>query len=81
MSSLRHHRVIVASLFLPTTTVLGDDPAELHSANVPSPAFVSSGPPARSALLGAAKSGPLKSIVEDLKDKVILRGAAYSLLH
>ncbi|RPD60848.1 hypothetical protein L227DRAFT_547270 [Lentinus tigrinus ALCF2SS1-6] len=74
MSSLRHHRVIIASLFLPNTTVLGESappsPAEesaLHSL-APTPGFATPGGPARTPLLSRA-SGPLKSIVEDLKDK------------
>lgn len=79
MSSLRHHRVLVASLFLPTTAVLGDDPAELSATDVLSSPFISSSPPARSSLMGAAKSGPLKSIVEDLRDKVRLTSSALHL--
>ncbi|KAH9948505.1 glycosyltransferase family 20-domain-containing protein [Amylocystis lapponica] len=66
MSSLRHHRIIIASLFLPTTAVLDDSnppsPGELAQ-----PSFISPTPNVRGPLSRAA--GPLKSIVEDLKDK------------
>ncbi|OBZ75031.1 putative alpha,alpha-trehalose-phosphate synthase [UDP-forming] subunit [Grifola frondosa] len=71
MSSLRHHRVIIASLFLPNTAVLGDSnppsPSESALLTAPTTAFIPATPPARQALVRAA--GPLKSIVEDLKDK------------
>lgn len=65
MSSLRHHRVIIASLFLPNTAVLGDSAPSSpdEPAGIQTPGF------ARGPLLQRT-SGPLKSIVEDLKDKV-----------
>ncbi|TCD64575.1 hypothetical protein EIP91_003902 [Steccherinum ochraceum] len=68
MSSLRNQRAIIATLFLPNTAVLGDSapgtPGDT-SLNIP---FKGAHTPAqRSSILG--KPGPLKSIVEDLKDK------------
>ncbi|KAI0072180.1 glycosyltransferase family 20 protein [Panus rudis PR-1116 ss-1] len=64
MSSLRHHRIVIASLFLPNTAILGDSQPSTPDGTTPS--FIG-GPPARSSLLG--KPAPLKSIVEDLRDK------------
>ncbi|THH21691.1 hypothetical protein EUX98_g8296 [Antrodiella citrinella] len=69
MSSLRNQRAIIATLFLPNTAVLGDSapstPGDHVSSNVP---FKGSHTPTqRPSLLN--KPGPLKSIVEDLKDK------------
>ena len=74
MSSLRHHRVIIASLFLPSTAVLGESPpASPGEPSVthlgPPPAFGAQVPHSRANPL-ARTSGPLKSIVEDLRDKV-----------
>ena len=75
MSSLRHHRIIIASLFLPNTTVLGDsapsspDESPSHSLASSTPALLNSTTPARGSLL-ARPPGPLRSIVEDLRDKV-----------
>ncbi|KAI0742614.1 glycosyltransferase family 20-domain-containing protein [Daedaleopsis nitida] len=75
MSSLRHHRVIIASLFLPNTTIIGDsapsspaDESALHSLP-PTPGFGTPTHSARQPLLSRPSSGPLKSIVEDLRDK------------
>ncbi|KAH8101288.1 glycosyltransferase family 20-domain-containing protein [Cristinia sonorae] len=70
MSSLRNQRAIIATLFLPNTAVLGDSapstPGDTTSSIVP---FKGTHTPSasRSNILG--KPGPLKSIVEDLKDK------------
>ncbi|KAG8215355.1 glycosyltransferase family 20 protein [Butyriboletus roseoflavus] len=78
MSSLRNHRAIIASLFLPTTAVLGEsnpptptihaqDPDQPHLSVKPNG---SSNPPFRHqpsrSLTGVP---PLKSIVEDLKSR------------
>ncbi|KAH9856277.1 glycosyltransferase family 20-domain-containing protein [Lenzites betulinus] len=69
MSSLRHHRVIIASLFLPNTAVLGDSaPSSPDESGTQTPGFASQTPASRQPLLHR-NSGPLKSIVEDLKDK------------
>ncbi|OCH91316.1 hypothetical protein OBBRIDRAFT_873262 [Obba rivulosa] len=75
MSSLRQHRIIIASLFLPTTVVLGDStpssPAEEILVSSPPTSFVQPSTPdlsSRPGLLHKA-TGPLKSIVEDLKEK------------
>ncbi|KAF9473941.1 hypothetical protein BDN70DRAFT_924896 [Pholiota conissans] len=95
MSSFRNHRVVIASLFLPTTAVLGESapptpephPLAVHddaSATIPAVAHrlasvaESSGKPLKPSLIttphnahtrSSSNSGPLKSIVEDLKDK------------
>jgi trehalose 6-phosphate synthase/phosphatase len=76
MNTLRGRRVIIASLFLPNTAVLGDSvptsPERRDDISIPT--AVKSKPASRigSALpSGSNLSGPLKSIVEDLKDKVI----------
>jgi trehalose 6-phosphate synthase complex regulatory subunit len=75
MSSLRNHRVVIASLFLPNTAVLGEShpPTPVHS---PSPlpdvfpghtkdhGFKLALPPSRT-----RTPAPILSIVEDLKDK------------
>lgn len=72
MSSLRHHRVIIASLFLPNTTILGDSapPSPRDESVSPTPAFVPPTPGAARQPLLSRPSVPLKSIVEDLRDKV-----------
>lgn len=72
MSSLRNHRVVIASLFLPKTAVLGDDsspptPDEYVAAL---PTFKAVPPSVRPSLTSTKSTGPLKSIVDDLKDKV-----------
>ncbi|TFK27244.1 hypothetical protein FA15DRAFT_666537 [Coprinopsis marcescibilis] len=94
MSSFRNHRVIVASLFLPTTVVTGDSGPATPEEKLPEEGSVISipaiaarlaaadkGKPLKSALSGkgvtasnahtrsSSASGPLLSIVEDLKDK------------
>ncbi|CCM06307.1 uncharacterized protein FIBRA_08558 [Fibroporia radiculosa] len=70
MNSLRSHRVIIASLFLPSTAVLGDStppsPDEIAVAPGP-PSFLHPNSTLRPPILRAA--GPLRSIVEDLRDK------------
>ncbi|OSD03743.1 glycosyltransferase family 20 protein [Trametes coccinea BRFM310] len=69
MSSLRHHRVIIASLFLPNTAVLGDStPPSPYETGLQTPGFAPPTPSGRPAILQRT-TGPLKSIVEDLKDK------------
>ena len=75
MTSLRNHRVIIASLFLPTTAVLGESnpPTPSIHAQDPDPAPPqlavkpngSSNPPFRHQ--PSRSVGALKSIVEDLK--------------
>lgn len=87
MSSLRNQRVVIASLFLPHTAVLGESapptpersPVEQNLLSLPAITLKLEdkykaprpGPHTRqkAATLGSV-SGPLKSIVEDLKDKV-----------
>jgi trehalose 6-phosphate synthase complex regulatory subunit len=77
MSSFRNHRIVIASLFLPSTAVLGDSvpPTPDHNDKDPSNAFpvvneIAQGyRPIHSRM--SSLSAPLKSIVEDLKDKVI----------
>ena len=75
MTSLRNHRVIIASLFLPTTAVLGESNpptpsvhAQDPDSSLPELADKPNGSPFRhqhSRSLGGNQ--PLKSIVEDLK--------------
>ncbi|KAF8439720.1 glycosyltransferase family 20 protein [Boletus edulis BED1] len=84
MSSLRNHRVIIASLFLPTTAVLGESNPPTPTIHVqdPSPAKPngSSNPPFRhqpSRSLGG--NTPLKSIVEDLKSRATSPGVTTPL--
>ena len=77
MSSLRNHRVVIASLFLPNTAVLGEshpptpDP-DVHSslplpdvfpAHTKDQGFKLTLPPR------SRTAAPILSIVEDLKDK------------
>jgi hypothetical protein len=76
MSSLRNHRVVIASLFLPNTAVLGEShpPTPDVNSTLPLPdvfpghvidqGFKLSLPPPR-----ARAPAPILSIVEDLKDK------------
>jgi len=96
MSSFRNHRVVIASLFLPTTAVLGESPPPTPTPELHTPSATEADPnvtiPAVSSILAAATdskrpvkptitinkthsrqasfNGPLKSIVDDLKDKV-----------
>lgn len=76
MSSLRNHRVVIASLFLPNTVVLGEShppTPDVHSEELPLPdvfpghakdqGFKLTLPPPK------RTSAPILSIVDDLKDK------------
>ena len=99
MSSFRNHRVIIASLFLPTTAVQGEsgpptpDPplatttvndAEI---NLPAVTLRLAATPLKPALVNRTNthsrqssiSGPLKSIVDDLTDKVLLHSYRLSI--
>ncbi|KAH7922278.1 glycosyltransferase family 20 protein [Leucogyrophana mollusca] len=87
MSSFRNHRIIIASLFLPSTAVLGESNPPTPDLHLPppvapgvSPALLQSNtkprtPPFRhqpSRSLGSnTPVGPLKSIVEDLKSRAV----------
>ena len=77
MSSLRNHRVVIASLFLPSTVVLGEShppTPDVHSQELPLPdvfpghakeqGFKLTLPPSK-----PRNSAPILSIVDDLKDK------------
>ncbi|KAI0290103.1 glycosyltransferase family 20-domain-containing protein, partial [Multifurca ochricompacta] len=87
MSSFRNHRVVIASLFLPNTAVLGEShPATPERTAIHSPlplstpftghtkdqGFKLSLPPSR-----ARTPAPILSIVEDLKDKAITPGVEH----
>ena len=64
MSLFRNHGVIIASLFLPETAVLGEEiPETPEKAPITEEAAAALTPQ-------PLRGGPLKSIVEDLKDKV-----------
>ncbi|KAH9915312.1 glycosyltransferase family 20-domain-containing protein [Fomitopsis serialis] len=70
MSSLRNNRIIIASLFLPNTTVLSDStPSSPSLDTIATPSFLQRGPQAGGRPTLPSKAGPLRSIVEDLKDK------------
>ncbi|PCH42911.1 glycosyltransferase family 20 protein [Wolfiporia cocos MD-104 SS10] len=70
MSSLRHHRIIIASLFLPSTAVLGDStPSSPDENAIPVGQPPVKPPPAVRQPIPGKPTGPLRSIVEDLKDK------------
>jgi trehalose 6-phosphate synthase/phosphatase len=103
MSSFRNHRIVIASLFLPTTAVLREStpstpeqPVQVHhdatativpalaqrlqaAVNTTAPTPSDGKPkPLKLSLTATnshnrqpSNSGPLESIVEDLKDKVI----------
>jgi len=76
MNSLRNHRVVIASLFLPNTAVLGESYPPTPDVHSPLPlpevfpghakdqGFKLALPPSK-----ARTPGPIFSIVEDLKDK------------
>jgi trehalose 6-phosphate synthase/phosphatase len=77
MSLLRNHRVVIASLFLPNTVVLGEShppTPDVHSEGLPLPdvfpghakdqGFKLTLPPPK-----PRNSAPILSIVDDLKDK------------
>ncbi|KAG2078648.1 glycosyltransferase family 20 protein [Suillus decipiens] len=79
MSSLRNHRVIIASLFLPTTAVLGESSPptpDIYAREIGATATQDLGgrPPAfkhtSSRSIGSTPA-PLKSIVDDLKSRAI----------
>jgi len=84
MANLRNHRVVIASLFLPTTAVPGESIPPTPDIQASQPGFSLKFP------LGNDKTGlplgkhvgqtsglgvnpPIRSIVEDLKDKVTCR--------
>ena len=76
MTSLRNHRVIIASLFLPTTAVLGESnpPTPSIHAQDPAPSPPLASPPFRHQHSGSLGGNqPLKSIVEDLKVRPLTR--------
>ena len=73
MSSYRNHRVIIASLFLPQTAVLGESPPETPNplqTHLPLPSLFNLKIPERPAYGRNKGPAPLKSIVEDMRDKV-----------
>ena len=70
MATLRNHRVVIASLFLPNTAVLGDSTPPSPGEQAGAPLLKGAATPASRSTLIAGKPAPLKSIVEDLKDKV-----------
>lgn len=89
MSSYRNHRVIIATLFLPQTAVLGESPPQTPHplpTHLPLPSLFNLKIPERPPYGRNKGSGPLKSIVEDMRDKVgqdykpILRAIAVSLM-
>lgn len=73
MSSYRNHRVIIATLFLPQTAVLGESPPQTPlplPTHLPLPSLFNLKIPERPPYGRNKASGPLKSIVEDMRDKV-----------
>lgn len=85
MSSLRNNRVVIASLFLPATAALGESPLATPEMGAVQPDFTLKFPPGSdkkpahpvlsSHTRQSSGSGllpPIKSIVEDLRDKVCL---------
>jgi hypothetical protein len=88
MTSFRGRRVVIASLFLPNTAVLGESPPptpERHLASATDESSLSIPavaqrlaekprrivlPPVPSLMSSSSLPAPLKSIVDDLKDKV-----------
>ena len=93
MSPLRNHRIVIASLFLPSTAVLGDSvpPTPDNHDKDPSQAMVPSAFPVTGEITqgyhpgmhhsrNSSLSVPLKSIVEDLKDKVSLHPVYMNLI-
>jgi trehalose 6-phosphate synthase/phosphatase len=82
MTSLKNHRVIIASLFLPTTAVVGESAPATPDTQASQPEFptqFSLGNDKTARPLGkhvrqTSGSGllpPIRSIVEDLKDKTV----------
>ncbi|KZT21795.1 glycosyltransferase family 20 protein [Neolentinus lepideus HHB14362 ss-1] len=78
MSSWRNHRVVIASLFLPTTAALGESPPASPDQAAQEITFTPNnfklGDPPRSPL--PQRPGPLKSIVEDLKSRTATPAAS-----
>lgn len=73
MSSYRNHRVIIATLFLPQTAVLGDSPPQTPApvpTQLPLSSLFNLKIPERPSYGRNKGSTPLKSIVEDMRDKV-----------
>ena len=73
MSSYRNHRVIIASLFLPQTAVLGESPPQTPNplpTHLPLPSLFNLKIPERPTYGKNRGPPPLKSIVEDMRDKV-----------
>lgn len=87
MSSFRSHRIVIASLFLPTVAVIGESgpPTPVQDTTISAVAdrLVASNTtvdsiikpkPLKPSIITTTRqlstNGPLKSIVEDLKDKV-----------
>ena len=73
MSSYRNHRVIIATLFLPQTVVLGDSPPQTPPPlpnQLPLPSLFNLKIPERPPYGRNKTPAPLKSIVEDMRDKV-----------
>jgi len=81
MANLRNHRVVIASLFLPTTAVPGESTPLTPDIQASQPGFSLKFPLGNDKPLGkhvGQTSGlgvnpPIRSIVEDLKDKVTCR--------
>ena len=97
MASFRNHRVVIASLFLPTTAVLGEsrphtpEQGDESDAGLSSPQLSPETFPAVAQRLADAGifnshsrqpslNVPLKSIVDDLKDKVSFSASFISYL-
>jgi hypothetical protein len=73
MSSYRNHRVIIATLFLPQTAVLGESPPQTPNplpTHLALPSLFNLKIPERPPYGRNKGSAPLKSIVEDMRDKV-----------
>ena len=73
MSSYRNHRVIIASLFLPQTAVLGESPPHSQHplpTHLPLSSLFNLKIPERPPYGRNKVPAPLKSIVEDMRDKV-----------
>ena len=88
MSSLRNHRVIIASLFLPTTAIIGESnppTPDIYAREVGSTTSQDAGgrPPAfrhtSSRSIGSSPV-PIKSIVDDLKVSILLAGIATTII-
>ncbi len=90
MSSLRNNRVVIASLFLPATAALGESPLATPDLGAIQPDFTLKFPPGADkkpvhpVLASHTRQSsastllpPIKSIVEDLQDKVCLWDLGY----